>query len=161
MHLHHRHHHCGCYCHQKELKLQGNSAQRPPSSLKCSTSLLEQRVHVPGRLQSPSWTPCCEGKLGAGPAQPSGQRAACCPRVGLAALEGDAILVWCETAGLRGLALAQGWIPWLQQASLPSLTMASQRGRGRATRGGLGPGDLGLKILKGKNLGLKPEGTEI
>lgn len=87
--------------------------------------------------------------------------AVCCPRVGLAALEGDAILVWCETAGLRGLALAQGWIPWLQQASLPSLTMASQRGQERATRGGLGPGDLGLKILKGKSLGLKPEGTEI
>lgn len=39
--------------------------------------------------------------------------------------------------------------------------MASQRGRGEGHRGGLGPGDLGLNILQGKNLGLKPEGTEI
>lgn len=51
----------------------------------------------------------------------------CCPQVGLAALEDDAILGCVETrAGLRGLALAQDWILWLQLGSLPFLTKASQ-----------------------------------
>lgn len=51
----------------------------------------------------------------------------CCPQVGLAALEDDAILGCVETrAGLRGLALAQDWILWLQPGSLPFLTKASQ-----------------------------------
>lgn len=52
--------------------------------------------------------------------EPSDQRGGVLPSVGwLLGLEGDAILVWCDTAGLRGLAQAQGWIPWLQRDSLP------------------------------------------
>lgn len=82
--------------------------------------------------------------------------AVCCPQVGwLPGLEGDAILVWCENAGLRGLdSLASGGF-----TSLPDNGISEGAGAGH--RGGLGPGDLGLNILKGKNLGLKPEGTEI
>lgn len=71
--------------------------------------------------------------------------AVCCPQVGwLPGLEGDAILVWCENAGLRGLdSLASAGF-----TSLPDNGISEGAGGGPQRRPG--PRRSGTKYLKGK-----------
>lgn len=74
--------------------------------------------------------------------------AVCCPQVGLAALEGDAILAWCGNGWAQRACSGPG-LDSLASAGFTSFPdNGISEGVGECHRGDLGPEDLGLKILK-------------